>query len=277
MKSRIGKHVARFRAAKEEPSPITGLRDMLATAFAADIAAVTPTVCDVMREDMLAMASPARRDLIRTAIDVLGRNAGVLALEVAQMFRARFDAKLLATVDAASKRKRSAFELTLMDESLLEIDIAIEQCSARLKEQSSAEMFQLTARMAAMMDKPSLDDAENPIVPRVFASTFMDALGKMDLHNGQRLAVFKAFGPPLLHIAPDLYNHANGLLAECGVLPDFAERYGRPVNSRPIPAAARQADPILADEKALAAILDRLLNGGRAPGRGIAEQFAIAL
>lgn len=274
MTDHTGNHDARLMAAKAEPSPITALRDMLATAFAADIAAVTPMVCDVMREDMLTAATPAHRDLIRTAVGILARNSGALAMEVAQTFRARFDAKLLGAADSASKENPAG--LALMDETLLEIELALDQCAARLREQASAEMFQLTARVAAMLDKPSLEDAENPIVPRVFVSTLADAIGRMDLGSEQRLAVFKGFGPPLLHIAPDLYNYANGLLAERGVLAEFKASYGRPLVSRPIPSP-RRPESILDDTKALAAILDRLLNGERALGRGTAGQFAVAL
>ena len=274
MANQTGKHVARLMAAKTEPSPITALRDMLATAFAADIAAVTPMVCDVMREDMLDAATPARRDLIRIAVGTVARNPGALAMDVAQIFRVRFDATLLGAASAKGSAA-SSLDLALMDETLLEISLALDQCATRLKEQASAEMFQLTARVAAMLDKPSLDDADNPIAPRAFACTLADALGTMGLGSEQRLAVFKAFGPPLLSIAPDLYDCANELLTELGVLAGFTAQYGRPIIAKAAPSP--RPDPILADEKALAAILDRLLSGGRVLGRPTAGLFAGAL
>jgi Protein of unknown function (DUF1631) len=276
VKRHTGDHVARRAAANTEPSPITALRDMLATAFAADIAAVTPMVCDVLREEIRATAMPARRDLARTALVVLARNSGALATQVAQEFRVRFDMKLRAAPDSTSKaRLPSDPDLTLMDETLLEIDLELDRCAARLKEQTSAEVFQLTARVAAMLGKPSLEDAENPIAPHVFARTLMQALGTMDLGSEQRLAVFRAFGPALLHIAPDLYSHANGLLAERGVLADFKARYGRPLNPQPA-TRPRRPEPILAGERTLATILDRLLRGERARGRETAERASAA-
>ncbi|HEX7560223.1 MAG TPA: DUF1631 family protein, partial [Usitatibacter sp.] len=141
------------------------------------------------------------------------------------------------------------------------------QCAARLKEQSGADLFQVTARIAAMLDKPSLDEGDNPIAPLELARSLMQALARLDLHAKQRLIVLKAFDPALLCIVPDLYRHANGLLAEVGVLPEFKAQYGRPVTR---PAQPARANPVL-DEGALAAILDRLLNGQSAHGRQTAS------
>jgi hypothetical protein len=256
-----GNHIARRVAASAEPSPLTGLRDMLATAFAADIAAVTSTVCDVLRDQIHDTSVPAQRDFMRTALVILARQSGDLALGVAQEFRSRFDATLVsASKPKANREPGSGF--SLMDETHVDIDIALAQCAARLKEQAGADLFQATARIAAMLEKPSLDEAENPIAPPELARALMQALARLDLHEKQRLIVFKAFDPALLCIVPDLYQHANGLLAEVGVLPEFKAQYGRPIISRPV-----QAPRAVVDETALAAILDRLLNGHRAPDR----------
>ncbi|HEX7606306.1 MAG TPA: DUF1631 family protein [Usitatibacter sp.] len=260
-----GNHIARRVAASAEPSPLTGLRDMLATAFAADIAAVTPMVCDVLRDEIHVTSAPAQRDFMRTALVILARQSGDLALGVAQEFRSRFDATLLS----ASKPKdlSPGAGLSLTDETHVDVDIALAQCAARLKEQSGANLFQVTARIAAMLDKPSLDEGDNPIAPLELARSLMQALARLDLHAKQRLIVLKAFDPALLCIVPDLYQHANGLLAEVGVLPEFKAQYGRPVTR---PAQPARANPVL-DEGALAAILDRLLNGQSAHGRQTAS------
>jgi hypothetical protein len=258
-----GNHIARRVAASAEPSPLTGLRDMLATAFAADIAAVTPTVCDVLRDEIHVTSQPAQRDFIRTALVILARRSGDLALGVAQEFRSRFDATLVSASRPKENRAPGS-GLSLMDETHVDIDIALAQCAARLREQTGAEMFQVTARIAAMLDQPALDEAENPIAPLEIARALMQALARLDLHEKQRLIVFKAFDPALLCIVPDLYQHANGLLAEVGVLPEFKAQYGRPIISRPVQSP--RANGVL-DEGALAAILDRLLSGQRDHGR----------
>jgi uncharacterized protein DUF1631 len=262
MKDNAGKHGARRAAAKAEPSPLTGLRDMLATAFAADIAAVTPAVIEVLRDETQGLASPERRALVRDAMVVLARNSAELALAIVRDFRARFDAKLVPGYDPLIRTSRfNAADLALVDEATLQLDIALDQCAARLREQTAAQLFQLTARVAELLGRDSLEDAVNPIVPRVFARTLIEALAQLGFHSGGQLAVFKAYGPALLHIAPDLYMHANGLLAERGVLADYQASHGQPVANRAAPERPR-ATP--ADAAALAEILDRLLNGGAA-------------
>jgi hypothetical protein len=258
MKTRTGDHRPRSDAALAEPSPITALRDLLATAFAADIAAVSPMVCEILRDEITVHASPSHRALIRNALVVLARQSGELALEVARELRARFDAKIAPGDDPMSKTSRlSIDELSLMDETHLAIDMALDQCAARLRQQTSKEVFQLTARVCMLLGREGLVDAENPILPRVFARSLLDALHTLQLRGEAQLAVFRAFGPALLHIAPDIYQHANNLLIERGVLAEFNAQYGQPVSrARPERPAEIPTDPGTLDT-----ILDRLLSG----------------
>ncbi len=266
MKTRIGNHIARRAAANEEPSPVTGLRDMLATAFAADIVAVTPMVCEVLRAEINAQGNAATREVLRNALVVLARQSGELAFAIIGEVRARFDAKIVPGDDPLAKTSRlSLAQMSLVDDAELSVEIALDQCAARLREQTAAEIFQLTARVCEMLGRESLSDAENPILPRLFARALIEAIAKIGLDPGAKLAVFKAYGPALLHIAPDLYAHANGLLAERGVLAGFTAQYGRPVFSKS-PQPARRPEPVIGDEKALAGLLERLLDGERARG-----------
>ena len=260
MKGNTGKHGARRAAANAEPSPLTGLRDMLATAYAADIAAVTPVVIDLLRDETQGLASAGRRSVVRDAMVVLARNSGALALAIAREFRARFDAKLVPGYDPLVRTSRfSAADLAQVDEATLQLDVALDQCAARLREQTAAELFQLTARVAELLGQDSLEEAVNPIVPRIFARTLIEALAQLGFQAEGQLAVFKAYGPALLHIAPDLYRHANGLLAERGVLAETKAPSGQAALNRATPERLRA---IPADATALTEILDRLLDGG---------------
>jgi len=275
VKTQTGNHLARRAAAKAEPSPITALRDMLATAFAADLVAVTPSVCEVLRDMTSAESDPAKRDVLRNALVVLARQSGALPLAVIAELRARFDAKLAPDDDLLGRTSRfSALELTLVDESALKLELALDECSVRLKEQASVELFHLSARVCEMLGLESIPDSRNPVQPRVFARALSEALAKLGFDGEARLAVFKAYGPALLHIAPDLYSHANGLLAELGVLADFKALYGRPM--KPVEAAARKSEADVGDEKSLAALLDRLLSGDRALAAAKVAQRAVA-
>jgi hypothetical protein len=105
----------------------------------------------------------------------------------------------------------------------------------------------------------------------MFVGTLSVALGAIGLGDAESYAVFKAFRPPLLSIAPDLYNHANLLLEDLGVTAEIRAFTNRPVSR---PAAPQPSQAVLADEKALTVILERLLNGQRQHG---APQFVGAL
>jgi hypothetical protein len=270
MRSRTGDHLGRRSAAKAEPSPITALRDMLAAAFAADVSAVTPEVCEVLRAGTQVEANPARRDLLRNALVVLARKSGDLAIAVVGEFRAGFDARLVPGESAvAGSSALAADALSPVDDVARRLDLALDQCASRLREQTSAEVSQLTARLCEMLEIESLADADNPVLPRVFARSLLEAIGKLGFDDEAKLAVFKAYGPALLHIAPDVYSHANSLLAELGMQPGFKAQHGTPLKSQPAAPAP------VADEKALAAtILERLLNGERDRDGKKAKQLA---
>jgi hypothetical protein len=261
LNGKTGNHLARRTAAKTEPSPITALRDMLATAFAADIAAVTPEVCEVLHFMIRAEEKPARRDALRNALVVLARQSAELSLAIIGEVRSRFDAKIAPEADGFAKTSQfSLDDLTLVDDAALQVELALDQCAARLREQSSADVFQLSARMCEMLGVESIADGANPILPRLFARALLESIAKLGLNDEASLPVFKAYGPALLHIAPDLYRHANSLLGDLGVLPGFKARYGSPPRSNQAPV---RSEPAMPDERVVKSLLERLMNGER--------------
>lgn len=217
MTKRTGNHSGRRLAAKAEPSPITALRDMLAAAFAADISAVTPEVCETLRTRITMEASPAKRDQVRNALVVLARHSADLALAVGHEMRNRFDTKLTAGVGPHTRTAQlSLGDVAVMNDARLKLDLALDACANRLREQTAAEVTKLTARVCELVGREKLEDSENPIVPRAFARALLESLSKLGFDDETRLEVFKAYGPALLHIAPDLYFNANTLLVERG-------------------------------------------------------------
>jgi Protein of unknown function (DUF1631) len=273
LNSKTGNHLGRRMAAKTEPSPITALRDMLATAFAADIAAVTPEVCEVLRFGIQGEEKPARRDAMRNALVILARQSAELSLAIIGEVRSRFDAKLAPGADSFAKTSQfSMDDLTLVDDAALQVELALDQCAGRLREQSSAEVFQLSARMCEMLGVESIADSANPILPRVFARALLESIAKLGLNDEAKLPVFKAYGPALLHIAPDLYRHANSLLGDLGVLPGFKARYGSPLQGAQVP---ERSAPAMSDERVVKSLLERLMNGERAQRGGEVTNAAL--
>ncbi len=202
MRQRTGNHAARRAAVKAEPSPITAVRDLLATAFAADVAAVTPMVCDVLRDEINGTAGAARRDLLRDTLVLLARNAPTLGEQAGRLFRDRFDLKLAACEVPPGGSP--------------ELARALELAAGRMAEQAKNELSEVSGRFGELLGGEPLDPNANPLSPATFARTVADALGRIGLDGDSQLAAFRAFGPALLHIAPDLYSQANTLLFERG-------------------------------------------------------------
>ena len=270
MKGNTGKHEGRRAAAKDEPSPVTALRDLLAISFAADVAAIAPMVCDVLRDAMRVESDRLKLRSQKGALQALDGHGGGLALDVARAYRDRFDERLFGT-DPMSQTQ-PIDDLSIMDDSKLKRVVALDGCAARLREQCGAEIFQLTARLCEMVGRASLTDSGNPLLPRLFCRCLMQGLKELGLNGDQRFEAFMAFSPALLHIVPDLYVQANGLLVERGILADFKSTYGRPVAQAPArPRAKEPRMEIPSDPREMAALLERLLKGG---GR---ERVALAL
>jgi hypothetical protein len=220
-------------------------------------------------------ANPARRDLLRNALVVLARKSGDLAIAVVGEFRAGFDARLVPGESAvAGSSALAADALSPVDDVARRLDLALDQCASRLREQTAAEVAQLSARLSEMLGVEALADDDNPVLPRVLARSLLDGIATLGFEGEARLAVFKAYGPALLHIAPDLYSHANSLMAELGVLAVIKVPHGKPINSQPAAAPLPQPVAVVADERGLAAILERLLDGERGSSGKKAKEHA---
>jgi hypothetical protein len=182
---------------------------MLAAAFAADIAAVTPEVCGAIRDAINAESSSEKRDVLRHALVVLSRRVGDLASAVDHEMRDCFDARLGSNAAAPA-----ALEETAPGDEAAKADLALEACAARLRGPCLAELTKLTLRMGELLGSQPLDDSRNPILPRLFAHALMEGIAALGFAGDAKLAVFESYGPALLRVVPNLYLHANTLLGE---------------------------------------------------------------
>ncbi len=260
MKHRAHRKTCCQAADKAEPSPITALRDMFAECFASEIAAVAPLVCEILEDQYARSADPEERKIVRRAIDLLSGGALKLSCEIARNVRRHFDTKLAPPPDSLTRTGRfNPDSLTLMEEKHLQEEIELNACVTRLKEQSDAELFALTERLRTLLGREQLPERENPVFPRILGRALLDVLGGSGCDEATKLAIFRAFGPMLLNIAPDIYAQANAMLAERGILAEFkAARFGAPV-LRPSRPAVQKAQTM--DAAALGELLERLLTG----------------
>jgi hypothetical protein len=185
---------------------------MLASAFAADVALITPEVCAGIRASISVESSPGEREVLRHALVVLARRTVDLSFALAREIRERFDATLGSKAGGLARNVPD--EIPLPDEAGSRVEAALDSCAAGLRKQAASEIATLTQRMGELLGDESLEDSRNPVLPRLFASALMEAIAALGFSGDAKVAVFECYGPALLRIAPDLYRHGNTLLGE---------------------------------------------------------------
>ncbi len=198
-------------------------------------------------------------------------------------------------------RVEDRMELSLVEHDALEENLAVDSLIDRCQQAFSRHLHALTRRIAQALSLESINDENNPAAPRQLAHSASHALTPAELPVDVRLIFFKHLERQWLGALGPLYDRANRLLAESGVLPELRYQAGRggasaPPGPRPagtdaqapeietgtIQAPAPQgyadysADPAYGGvDQQLAPVLSelmRLLGGyGAAPGQPIAS------
>ncbi len=208
------------------------IRDALARPFGDAVGARVPQVVEILEQQLALAEDRSRWKPLKGAVELLKGLRPTLGDRVAKEVCARFDAKVDPDRDEFGKTARFSLDsLSLVGDEQVQEEIALGNTTKRLKEQLGDELFALTRRVAAVMDREELPDDANPVFPRIFARGLMDALGDSSADSGSRLAAFSGFSPILLEEVAAAYAATNRLLRQRGVLPDFRRSYGAPVQA----------------------------------------------
>ena len=145
-----------------------------------------------------------------------------------------------------------SLELSLVDDDVLEEDLALDAMVARAEGALKQELHAFEQRLKAMGGD---EDRPNPLAPRVVAQAFRHALSPLvTIEPGAKLVVYKIFDREVVHHLPGLYQAANADLARAGILPTL----------RLAPVRQAGAGPSASS------------GGGGAPGGGYADSAAPA-
>ncbi|MEO8384853.1 MAG: DUF1631 family protein [Betaproteobacteria bacterium] len=245
-----------------DPSLLSGLRDQLASTFAAKIGAVLPEVNGFIEfESELASNASERLELADAAQLLYSRHASIEA-HLAATFVASFDT-IVDPVATRSRRSRNPLStLRLVDDQQMAEEIALIDCTNRLKEQADYELFELSRGIALLLGRERLTDETNPVFPRVFANALLHALGSIKSNTAANLAMFKAFGPLLLEILPATYRVGTEWLKQHGV--ELDAYVFRPVVAAERPNLVAQTPAVPATDTALIEELLKTLRSAQA-------------
>ena len=245
--------------AHAEPSPLTGLRDMLADCFAAEIDVAIPIVCEILSAQLAQVSCADIKTAMKESIIRLLIARTDIVTAVGKEVRSRFDENLNPSLARYNKILGFSLEsLTLSANSRSPFDITVEKCANRMREQNGSELSALTKRLSDMLGKSQLPDSENPLLPSLFLKSLIVAMRRANINDTQLPICLKAFDPVLLSISSDLYVQANTMLSGHDYHAEISAMQGDRAwvgSSMPISQRSKYAAPNVAD------LLDRLLTG----------------
>ena len=227
-----------------DPTLISGVKERLSAGFAERIAAAMPEIVEFIELEGDGCSQPELKRQFRESARALLAQAGNLRASIASHVSASFGDRISKLSGKTVKPGRLSLDsVTLVREGQVEEDIMVANCVKRLRDQSDYELFSLTERMGMLLGRERLPDSVNPVYPGVLVEGLMAGLAAFSTASSMRIILFKAFGPILLDLVPDVYGGANEYLLERGIELPVESPYGRPILSpdRPftsMPAAA---------------------------------------
>ena len=112
--------------------------------------------------------------------------------------------------------------LALVCDDDLEESVAIRGMVSKVVSQCDVSLSELTQRINYLVRAKTITDLSNPLGPHRLCEAFREAAGLLELDIRAKLVVYKLFEKYVLGVIGKLYNEANGLLIERGVLPSIS-------------------------------------------------------
>lgn len=129
-------------------------------------------------------------------------------------------------------------ELTLLEESELEQQLATNLTAEAVTRIHGAQLDELASRLARMAGVAKLEPDANPLSAHSLASAISDAHRGVDLPGDVRMVLFKYYERELIHDLRELLTDLNARLEAAGFRPDVAA-----AKPAPKPAAKPEAAP----------------------------------
>lgn len=110
-------------------------------------------------------------------------------------------------------------ELSLVENDDVEESLALTNFVESMRGKCKEQLFGLGRRMGYLMSQPELEDADNPLGPRVIGSAFRSACQQLDSDIEVKLTLYKMFDKFASNGIQELYRDLNAHLVQRDVLP----------------------------------------------------------
>ncbi|MFC3150812.1 DUF1631 domain-containing protein [Litoribrevibacter euphylliae] len=135
------------------------------------------------------------------------------------------------SIAARQQDKVSMESLSLVENEELEERVALETMSNKATSANKTTLSYLNKRIAYLLSKEDLAEADNPIAPINLCDHFAECINLLELEIEARLIVYKLFDQFVLSKLSDLYESLDTLLVTHGALPDLSPKKRQPASS----------------------------------------------
>ena len=130
-------------------------------------------------------------------------------------------------------------ELSLLDDSSMELKVAITSMSHRAEADCAEPLFALTQRAAVLNKGVKLEEYNNPFAPELFCNALADLLEALELELPTQLILLKLFERYFIKNLGMAYGELNQSMVEANILPNLRQRGA---SRRPIEPRRRRSD-----------------------------------
>ncbi|MBL8378258.1 MAG: DUF1631 family protein [Burkholderiales bacterium] len=178
-------------------------------------------------EDLFQLADKSiKRDEQQVYLEAMTRvrqHRGEIQRKFEDCFRNSYDKRLDAGRAAAANADKSGIaglELSLVSDSIIETGIALDRLAKNVMSSvDNNEMLGIRARLGHLLNRESLDDAENPLSPETIFEALKLACNHIPAEDSVKQALLAAFQPYLSRSISQVYAAVNQSLIAHHVLP----------------------------------------------------------
>lgn len=155
------------------------------------------------------------------ARDEARANLQIFCGAVEREFLTRFNDKARREVKRrpATQPTGDAMELSLLEDGILEDNIALGNLVNKLRDINKDSLYALTRRMAVVLQNPQLEDDDNPLGPETIGAAIKGGLDALKLGRLAKPAVVKLIEQYLIDEVETVYQGLNDLLIQRNILP----------------------------------------------------------
>jgi hypothetical protein len=207
----------------ELPAPIKQVKDNAANVFLKQLTEMFAS-CDDLFFDLSGRAvSNSEQNLYFESMREIRLKKAIVIAAFKRQYEKSF--KQLPAINKPEVKTSTADSniesLALIGNDQLEEKVAISGMTSKARAKCQEELYHLTYRLDYLIKHKQIDETNNPLEPELLCTTFCKAAELFELNIKARIILLKQFDRFVIANLADIYQQANLLLINAGVLPQI--------------------------------------------------------